>query len=184
MLIKNLEKRAVHTRLVAILFSFFKTLCNSQSKFPILQFPIPPPLTDLPSMSFSVAFSTPFHVCSQTRTSFCHSLASWPSMAPTFIPSVKTSLGSSKSAFLSLNLPLQSPISRRAFSKDQSYGVSARAATEKSIYDFTVKVLFCVWLRCSSSLLCNGCGGLWLSAVYLVVCAYFRIVLLWILFEE
>ncbi|XP_022140114.1 probable phospholipid hydroperoxide glutathione peroxidase [Momordica charantia] len=90
-------------------------------------------------MSFSASFSAPFNVCSQTGTSFCASLASWPSMAASLIPSLKTSLGSSKSAFLRHNLPLQSLNSRCVFSKAQFSGVSARAATDKNIYDFTVK---------------------------------------------
>ena len=98
------------------------------------------------SMSFSATFSPPINVCAQIRTGFCYSAASWSSMAPTLIPSVKTSLGASKSAFLCHNLPLQSSISRRVFSKAQFSGVSARAATEKSIHDFTVKVLFCILL--------------------------------------
>ncbi|XP_022977100.1 probable phospholipid hydroperoxide glutathione peroxidase [Cucurbita maxima] len=90
-------------------------------------------------MSFSATFSPPINVCAQIRTGFCYSAASWSSMTPTLIPSVKTSLGASKSAFLCHNLPLQSSISRRVFSKAQFSGASARAATEKSIHDFTVK---------------------------------------------
>ncbi|XP_022940019.1 probable phospholipid hydroperoxide glutathione peroxidase [Cucurbita moschata] len=90
-------------------------------------------------MSFSATFSSPFNVCSQSRTGFCYFLASRPSMAATSIPSVKTSLGATKSAFMRNDLTLQSSSSRGVFSKAQICGVTARAASEKSIYDFTVK---------------------------------------------
>ncbi|XP_038897705.1 probable phospholipid hydroperoxide glutathione peroxidase [Benincasa hispida] len=90
-------------------------------------------------MSFSATFPSPINVCSKTSTGFCYSLASWPSMAANLIPSVKSSLAASKSPFLRHNLPMQSSISRAVLSKAQFSGVSARAATEKSIYDFTVK---------------------------------------------
>lgn len=91
-------------------------------------------------MSLSATFPAPIYVCSKTSTRFCYSFASWPSMAANLIPSLKSSLAASKSPFLRHNLTMQSSISRGVFSKARFSGVSARAATEKSIYDFTVKV--------------------------------------------
>lgn len=155
----------IFTQLVAICFFFFRNALQLTGQFPVLHLPIHRILRD--SMSFSASFSAPFNVCSQTGTSFCASLASWPSMAASLIPSLKTSLGSSKSAFLRHNLPLQSLNSRCVFSKAQFSGVSARAATDKNIYDFTVKVFLClllflfVWVLilqyCSSGVMMN-CG--------------------------
>ncbi|KAK0570616.1 hypothetical protein LWI29_004024 [Acer saccharum] len=61
--------------------------------------------------------------------------SSWPSMAS----SIKSSLGSSKSAFLRHEFVLQSSTFPGFFSKARSFGVYARAATEKTVHDFTVK---------------------------------------------
>uniref|UniRef100_A0A9I9DE00 Glutathione peroxidase n=1 Tax=Cucumis melo TaxID=3656 RepID=A0A9I9DE00_CUCME len=90
-------------------------------------------------MSFSATFPAPINVCSKTSTGFCYSFASWPSMAANLIPSLKSSLAASKSTFLRHNLTMQSSISHGVFSKARFSSVSARAATEKSIHDFTVK---------------------------------------------
>ncbi|KAL4022153.1 hypothetical protein IC575_015878 [Cucumis melo] len=90
-------------------------------------------------MSFSATFPAPINVCSKTSTGFCYSFASWPSMAANLIPSLKSSLAASKSTFLRHNLTMKSSISHGVFSKARFSSVSARAATEKSIHDFTVK---------------------------------------------
>ncbi|KAF9681328.1 hypothetical protein SADUNF_Sadunf06G0214600 [Salix dunnii] len=62
-----------------------------------------------------------------------------PATMASFVTSIKSSLGSSKSAFLQQGFSLQSPNLPGFASKARSFGVSARAATEKSIHDFTVK---------------------------------------------
>lgn len=59
-------------------------------------------------------------------------------MAP-FVTSIKSPLGPSKSAFLQRGFSLQSPNLPGFASKARSFGVFARAATEKSVHDFTVK---------------------------------------------
>ncbi|XP_048227594.1 phospholipid hydroperoxide glutathione peroxidase 1, chloroplastic isoform X1 [Ricinus communis] len=85
----------------------------------------------------SVPLSSPF----QSLTHFKinpNSVYSSPSMA-FFVPSVKSSLGSSKSAFLQHGFSLQLATSSGFFSKARSFCVSARAATEKSIHEYTVK---------------------------------------------
>ncbi|KAH8504085.1 hypothetical protein Peur_046336 [Populus x canadensis] len=56
-----------------------------------------------------------------------------------FVTSIKSSLGPSKSAFLQRGFSLQSPNLPGFASKARSFGVFARAATEKSVHDFTVK---------------------------------------------
>jgi hypothetical protein len=56
------------------------------------------------------------------------------------IPSIKTSFGSSKSAIFQHGFALQSSTLPGFLLKSRSFGVNARAATEKTIYDFTVKV--------------------------------------------
>ncbi|XP_018839583.1 probable phospholipid hydroperoxide glutathione peroxidase [Juglans regia] len=60
-----------------------------------------------------------------------------PSMAFS-IPSIKTALGSSKSAIFQHGISLQLS-SFPGVLQSRSFTVNARAATEKSIYDFTVK---------------------------------------------
>ncbi|KAL6216028.1 hypothetical protein ACLB2K_009255 [Fragaria x ananassa] len=72
--------------------------------------------------------------CVQTKTSPSRS-----SMAFSWIPLIKSSLGSSKSTLFQHGLSLQSSYSNGRFFKSRSLGVYARAATEKSLYDFTVK---------------------------------------------
>ncbi|KAJ0013554.1 hypothetical protein Pint_21100 [Pistacia integerrima] len=63
-------------------------------------------------------------------------------MASSLTPSIKSSLGSSKSAFLQHGFSLQSVTFPRFFMKACSFGVFARAAMEKTLYDFTIKVIF------------------------------------------
>ncbi|GMY29166.1 phospholipid hydroperoxide glutathione peroxidase 1, chloroplastic [Fagus crenata] len=55
------------------------------------------------------------------------------------MPSIKTSFGSSKSAIFQHGFSLHSSTLPGFLLKSRSFGVSARAATEKTIYDFTVK---------------------------------------------
>lgn len=73
--------------------------------------------------------------CVQTKTS-----PSMSFMAFSWIPPIKSSLGSSKSTLFQHGLSLQSSYSNGRFFKSRSLGVYARAATEKTLYDFTVKV--------------------------------------------
>nr|APZ77211.1 glutathione peroxidase [Populus euphratica]APZ77212.1 glutathione peroxidase [Populus euphratica]APZ77214.1 glutathione peroxidase [Populus euphratica]APZ77223.1 glutathione peroxidase [Populus euphratica]APZ77224.1 glutathione peroxidase [Populus euphratica] len=62
-----------------------------------------------------------------------------PTKTASFVTSIKPSLGPSKSAFLQRGFSLQSPNLPGFASKARSFGVFARAATEKSVHDFTVK---------------------------------------------
>ncbi|KAJ6745320.1 PHOSPHOLIPID HYDROPEROXIDE GLUTATHIONE PEROXIDASE 1 CHLOROPLASTIC [Salix koriyanagi] len=62
-----------------------------------------------------------------------------PATMASFVTSIKSSLGSSKSAFLQHGFSSESPNLPGFVSKARSFGVSARAATERSIHDFTVK---------------------------------------------
>ncbi|XP_022750341.1 phospholipid hydroperoxide glutathione peroxidase, chloroplastic-like [Durio zibethinus] len=97
------------------------------------------------SMPFSATFHFP-HDFSQTKKNSVSS-SLWPSM-PFSIPSTKSSLGSSKSAFLQHGFSLQSlTASGFVFKsrssgfvfKSRSSGIYARAAKEKTLYDYTVK---------------------------------------------
>uniref|UniRef100_A0A5B7B1X4 Glutathione peroxidase n=1 Tax=Davidia involucrata TaxID=16924 RepID=A0A5B7B1X4_DAVIN len=92
------------------------------------------------SLAFSTIFSAPLHGFTQTKPN--------PNPSPSWVPSSmaslssgnKTSFGSSKSAFFQHGFSLQSSNVSGFFLKSRSSGtVYARAATEKSIYDFTVK---------------------------------------------
>ncbi|CAN6721999.1 unnamed protein product [Malus baccata var. baccata] len=88
------------------------------------------------SMSFSATFSTPLQSFSQAKAKISsNSSASCPSMACW----IKSSLGSSKSALFRNGLSLQSENFNGVLIKSRSLGVYARAATERSLYDFTVK---------------------------------------------
>ncbi|KAH7574049.1 hypothetical protein JRO89_XS03G0244500 [Xanthoceras sorbifolium] len=91
-------------------------------------------------MACSMPFSATFRGFTQNKKSPVSSsssfeYSSWSSMAS----SIKSSLGSSKSAFLRHGFVLQSSSVPGFFSKARSFGVYARAATEKTIHDFTVK---------------------------------------------
>ncbi|XP_071723940.1 probable phospholipid hydroperoxide glutathione peroxidase [Rutidosis leptorrhynchoides] len=83
-------------------------------------------------MSFSATFSSISNgLITQSKA---NPIPDFPSIA------IKSSLASSKSLFLQKGLSLPSPkFARFAFNSPYSSGVYARAATEKSIHDFTVK---------------------------------------------
>ncbi|KAG4934184.1 hypothetical protein JHK87_048186 [Glycine soja] len=81
------------------------------------------------SMASSTAFFTPLHDFTQARTT--------PSPP---LPFIKSSFASSKSTFFHPALSLQTSSNfPRLFGKPKFFSVHARAATEKTIYDFTVK---------------------------------------------
>ncbi|XP_061363873.1 phospholipid hydroperoxide glutathione peroxidase, chloroplastic-like [Gastrolobium bilobum] len=81
------------------------------------------------SMAFSTIFFTPIYNLSQPRTNPTPS-----------IPCIKSSLSSSKSAFFQHGFSQQTSSNfPRFLFKPRSFSVHARAATEKTIYDFTVK---------------------------------------------
>lgn len=90
-------------------------------------------------MSFSSIFTMPvhhIHCFTQTRTKATWTTASCMS----FIPINKTSYGSSNSAFFQHEFLTYSSVLSRVFLKSRySTFVYARAATEKSLHDFTVK---------------------------------------------
>ncbi|GMN40262.1 hypothetical protein TIFTF001_009494 [Ficus carica] len=83
----------------------------------------------------SVPFSATF--CFQAKATQKSSVL-WPSMAFS-IPSTKSALGSSKSGFFRNGFSLQSQVLPGFLVKSRSLGIFARAVTEKSLYDFTVK---------------------------------------------
>ncbi|KAB2627945.1 glutathione peroxidase 7 [Pyrus ussuriensis x Pyrus communis] len=88
------------------------------------------------SMSFSATFSTPPQSFSKAKAKISsNSSASCPPMACW----IKSSFGSSKSALFRNGLSLQSENFNGVLIKSRSFGVYARAATERSLYDFTVK---------------------------------------------
>ncbi|XVE71275.1 hypothetical protein DITRI_Ditri10aG0138000 [Diplodiscus trichospermus] len=89
------------------------------------------------SLSFSATFPSPLHDLSQSKKNSVLS-SSWPSM-PFSLPSIKSSLGSSKSAFLQHGFSLQSLTASGFVFKFRSSGIYARAATEKTLYDYSVK---------------------------------------------
>lgn len=81
--------------------------------------------------AFSTTFFTPLHDFNQPRTTI-------PTPSPSIL-FIKSSLSSSKSTFFqqtsfNFNVPYPKPLL-----KTRSFSVNARAATEKTIYDFTVK---------------------------------------------
>lgn len=98
---------------------------------------------EMASMSFSSIFTMPvhhIHCFTQTRTKATWTTASCMS----FIPINKTSYGSSNSAFFQHEFLTYSSVLSRVFLKSRySTFVYARAATEKSLHDFTVKVYVC-----------------------------------------
>lgn len=93
----------------------------------------------------SLPFSSPLQSLTLFKT-VANSYSSWPSMA-FFVPSVKSSLGSSTSTFLQHGFSLQSPNFPGFLSKTRPFGVFARAATEKTLHDYTVKVFLLILLR-------------------------------------
>lgn len=105
-------------------------------------------------MAFSTTFFTPLRDFNQARTT--------PS--PTFLPPIKSSFASSKSPFFQNGLSQQvSSNFPRIFVKPRSFSVHARAATEKTIYDFTVKVSSSISISIHSS---SSCVVLELSSVF------------------
>ncbi|KAJ9702758.1 hypothetical protein PVL29_004475 [Vitis rotundifolia] len=93
------------------------------------------------SMPFSVSFTTHSPGFAQTKAAHHHSWPSspYPSMA-FLMPSIKSSFGASNSAFLQTGFSLcSSEIPGFSLKSRFSGGVYARAATEKSLYDYTVK---------------------------------------------
>ncbi|XP_022730015.1 phospholipid hydroperoxide glutathione peroxidase 1, chloroplastic-like isoform X2 [Durio zibethinus] len=89
------------------------------------------------SMPFSAAFPSPLHGFSQIKK---NSVLSSSSSSMAFsIPSVKSSLGSSKSGFLQHGFSLQSLTASGFVFKSRSSRIFARAATEKTLYNYTVK---------------------------------------------
>ena len=101
------------------------------------------------SMPFSVSFTAHLPTFAQTKSG---QNQSWPSSSSSsssshhsmafLMPSSKSSsFGSSNSAFLQTGFSLFSPEIPGVSMKSRfSGGVYARAATEKSLYDYTVKV--------------------------------------------
>ncbi|XP_044471943.1 phospholipid hydroperoxide glutathione peroxidase 1, chloroplastic-like [Mangifera indica] len=84
------------------------------------------------SISFSATYmSAAFQAFAQSER-HATSSSSWPILA-------SSSLGSTKSAFLQHGFSLQSVTLPGFFIKARSFGVFARAATEKTLHDFTVK---------------------------------------------
>ncbi|THG14184.1 hypothetical protein TEA_020277 [Camellia sinensis var. sinensis] len=87
--------------------------------------------------SSSSIFSAPFVVFTQTKPK-PNPIASW--VCSSMASSHKSSFGSSKSAFFQHGFSLKSPNFSGFILKPRSSAtVYARAATEKTIYDFTVK---------------------------------------------
>lgn len=99
--------------------------------------------TNMSSMPFSTTFSAPLYASFCTKAN-PNSSPLLPSMA-VLTTSVKSSLGSSKSIFLHNGFSLQSSNLPGVLLKSRSSGIYARAATEKTLYDFNAKVsvLFC-----------------------------------------
>lgn len=87
---------------------------------------------------FSAALSSSLSTLGLPKASLKSSSASWPSMA-CFVPSFKSSLGSANSAIMQCGFSLQSSGLSGFRSKPRAFSVHARTATEKTIYDFTVK---------------------------------------------
>ncbi|KAK9279090.1 hypothetical protein L1049_012765 [Liquidambar formosana] len=91
-------------------------------------------------MAFSATFSSPLHGFTQTKTNpNPNPNPSWVSSSPS-MAFLNTPFGSSKSAFFQHGLSLQSSnFNGFVFKSRSSAGIYARAATEKSLYDYTVK---------------------------------------------
>ncbi|KAG8656798.1 phospholipid hydroperoxide glutathione peroxidase 1, chloroplastic isoform X2 [Manihot esculenta] len=85
----------------------------------------------------SVTSSSPLQSLTMLKLT-SNSYSSRPSVA-FFVPSVNSSFGSTNSTFLQHGFSLQSQNFPGVLSKTRSFGVYARAATEKSIHSYTVK---------------------------------------------
>ncbi|XP_071917778.1 probable phospholipid hydroperoxide glutathione peroxidase [Coffea arabica] len=91
------------------------------------------------SMAFSSVFSAPLHTLSQANKLNFTPNSVYP-VTGSIVSSIKTNFGSSKSAFFQHGFSLPSSNLSGFLLKSSSFStISARAATEKSIYDFTVK---------------------------------------------
>lgn len=100
--------------------------------------------TTMSSMSFSTTtFSAPIYGCLRTKANPTYAPV-WASMASLTTP-IKSTLGASQSFFFNNGFSLQPSNLPGFFFKSRSSGVYARAVTDKTLYDFTVKVsvLFC-----------------------------------------
>ncbi|KAL4650699.1 phospholipid hydroperoxide glutathione peroxidase 1, chloroplastic-like [Castanea sativa] len=84
----------------------------------------------------SMPFSASLHACLQPK--MIPTSPRWTSIALS-IPSIKTSFRSSKSAISQHGFSLQSSTFPGFLLNSRSFSVNARAATEKTIYDFNVK---------------------------------------------
>ncbi|XP_050287766.1 phospholipid hydroperoxide glutathione peroxidase 1, chloroplastic-like isoform X5 [Quercus robur] len=84
----------------------------------------------------SMPFSASLHACLQPK--MIPTSPKWTSIALS-IPSIKTSFRSSKSAISQHGFSLQSSTFPGFLLNSRSFSVNARAATEKTIYDFNVK---------------------------------------------
>ncbi|KAL4303279.1 hypothetical protein GQ457_10G003000 [Hibiscus cannabinus] len=82
------------------------------------------------SMAFSATIPSPLLEFSQTKKNPVLSFS---------IPSIKSSLGSSKSALFQHGFSLQSLTVPGFVLNSRSSGIYARAATDKTLYDYTVK---------------------------------------------
>ncbi|KAH1055431.1 hypothetical protein J1N35_033496 [Gossypium stocksii] len=108
------------------------------------------------SMPFFATIPSPLLDFSQAKKNPVFSL-SWPSMSFS-IPSIKSSLGSSKSAFFQHGFSLPS-LTAFGFNS-RSSGIHARAATDRPLYDYTVKVQAWGILRFEIlAFPCNQFGG-------------------------
>lgn len=121
---------------------------------------------EMASMPFSVSFTAHSPGFAQTKAAHHHSWPSspYPSMA-FLVPSTKSSFGASNSAFLRTGFSLcSSEIPRVSLKSRFSGGVYARAATEKSLYDYTVKVYVFVnnFPSHPASLVCLFLGIFWI----------------------
>ncbi|KAL3500295.1 hypothetical protein ACH5RR_039388 [Cinchona calisaya] len=90
------------------------------------------------SMAFSSVFSAPLQTLSRANKLNFTSNSVFP--MGSIASSIKTNFGSSKSAFFQHGFSLPSPNLSGFSLKSSSFStINARAATEKSIYDFSVK---------------------------------------------
>ena len=117
----------------------------------------------------SMPFSASLHACLQPK--MIPTSPRWTSIALS-IPSIKTSFQSSKSAISQHGFSLQSSTFPGFLLNSRSFSVNARAATEKTIYDFNVKVSV---LRNNKELIFFVCS--------LSLFSFFVVLKLWLLFE-
>lgn len=119
------------------------------------------------SMASSTTFFAPIHDFTRARRT--------PTTTLPPLPFIKSSFASSKSTFYHPALSLQ-PSSNfpRLFTKPKTFSVHARAATEKTIYDFPVKVP--CWISISITLFLENKWvslGIWIGGVVFLKFAFF-----------